>query len=170
MNVNEPFRSINTFIFDVDGVLTNGEVLIQEDGALLRTMTTRDGFSLQLAVSKGFRVAIITGGRSAGVVERLKNLGITDIYTNASDKLEAFYEFVDLYQIDPAQILYMGDDIPDYEVMRRVGLPACPADAAPEILQLALYVSPFTGGKGCVRDVIEKVLRVQNKWFEEGES
>ncbi len=165
MNYLEKFRDIHTFIFDVDGVLTNSELIILENGRLLRKMNTRDGFALKTAIKEGYRVGIITGGKSSGVVSRLEGLGITDIYKGVEDKLEAFEEYIETYDIDPAGILYMGDDIPDYEVMRRVGLPACPQDAAIEIMNISQYKSPIKGGGGCVRDVIEKVLKLHGKWM-----
>lgn len=173
MNVLEQFKKIHTLIFDVDGVLTDSGVLILEDGKLLRRMNVRDGYALKLAVQNDLRVAIITGGKSSGVTERLKNLGITDIYSGADNKIDKYEEFLllnDLTSQDEEGILYMGDDLPDYEVMRRVGLPVCPQDAAPEIINLARYVSPQKGGAGCVRDVIEKILKLQGKWMKEPES
>jgi len=164
MNYLEQFRDIQTFIFDVDGVLTNSELIILENGRLLRKMNVRDGYALKRAVAAGYRVVIITGGKSSGVVSRLEGLGIKDIYKGVEDKLEVYEEYVEAYDIDPATILYMGDDLPDYEVMRRVGLPACPADAAVEIVQIAQYQSPIKGGAGCVRDVIEKVMKLHGNW------
>lgn len=164
MNPLEKFRDIKCFIFDVDGVLTNSELLVLEDGKLLRKMHTRDGYALKTAVKAGYKVAIITGGKSEGVVQRLKNLGIEDVYYGIQDKLETFQQFTEHYEIDPDKILYMGDDVPDYEVMRRVGLPACPSDAAREILDISHYISTIPGGGGCVRDVIEKVMRLHKKW------
>lgn len=165
MNYLEQFRNIQTFIFDVDGVLTNSELIILENGRLLRKMNVRDGYALKQAVRAGYRVVIITGGKSSGVVTRLEALGIKDVFKGIEDKLETYEEYVDSYGLDPATILYMGDDIPDYEVMRRVGLPACPADAAVEIMQIAQYKSPINGGAGCVRDVIEKVMKLHGKWM-----
>ncbi|MEM1220103.1 MAG: HAD-IIIA family hydrolase [Bacteroidota bacterium] len=164
MNPLEKFRDIKCFIFDVDGVLTNSELLVLEDGKLLRKMSTRDGYALRAAVQAGYKVAIITGGKSQGVVQRLKNLGIEDVYHSIQNKLETFHEFTEHYEIDADKILYMGDDVPDYEVMRRVGLPACPSDAAREILDISHYISTIPGGSGCVRDVIEKVMRLHKKW------
>lgn len=164
MNELEVFSTVHTFIFDVDGVLTNSQLLVTEDGKLLRSMNTRDGYAMKHAVNNGYRVAIITGGKSAGVKDRLSALGIEDIYIGVQDKLAVYHDFIEKHQIDPAGILYMGDDLPDYDVMRRVGLPACPADAAQEILTLSQYISHVDGGAGCVRDVIEKVLRLQGKW------
>lgn len=164
MNYLEKFRDIHTFIFDVDGVLTNSELIVLENGKLLRKMNVRDGYALKKAVAEGYRVCIITGGNSTGVVERLEALGIENVYKGVDDKLEVFEEYIDIYDIDPDGILYMGDDLPDYETMRRVGLPACPADAAIEIVQISQYKSPIKGGDGCARDVIEKVLKLHNRW------
>ena len=164
MNYLEKFRNIDTFIFDVDGVMTNSELIVLENGQLLRKMHTRDGFALKTALKANYRIAIITGGKSQGVIERLKNLGITDIYAGIQDKIEAFDEYLYTYDLDPATILYMGDDVPDYLPMRRVALPACPADAATEIIEIAQYISPIPGGKGCVRDVIEKTMRIHQRW------
>jgi 3-deoxy-D-manno-octulosonate 8-phosphate phosphatase (KDO 8-P phosphatase) len=166
MNQLEQFRQIKAFVFDVDGVLTNNEVLILEDGKLLRKMSIRDGYAIKRAVQEGYRICVITGGNSEGVRERLQDLGVTDIYMDRQDKMEAYEDFIDLHELDEGTVLYMGDDIPDYPVMRKVGLPACPVNAAPEVLQIAQYVSPYQGGEGCARDVIEKVLRLQGKWPE----
>ena len=148
MNYLEKFQGINTFIFDVDGVLTNSELILLENGQLLRKMNTRDGYALRRAIEEGYNVCIITGGRSSGVVQRLKKLGITDIYAGVNDKLDAYEEYIDTYSIDPGSILYMGDDLPDYAPMRLVGLSACPRDAAHEIIELCQYISPVEGGKG----------------------
>ncbi|MEL6635686.1 MAG: HAD-IIIA family hydrolase [Bacteroidota bacterium] len=168
MNLLEPFHDVRTFIFDVDGVMTNSELIVLENGHLLRKMNVRDGYALKLAIKKGYRVAIITGGKSSGVVQRLRGLGIVDIYSGVQDKIEALEEYQYTYDLNLDHILYMGDDLPDYEVMRKVGLPACPYDAAPEILNLARYISPRKGGQGCVRDVIEKTLKIQKQWVAHG--
>lgn len=164
MNHLEKFRNIHTFIFDVDGVLTDCTILVTEDGNLLRTMNMRDGYAIKRAVNAGYRICIITGGTSEGVRLRLEGLGASDIYMGRQEKLETYEEIIDEYDLDEEGILYMGDDLPDYPVMRRVGLPTCPADAAPEILSIAKYVSIYGGGKGCVREVIEKVMRLQGQW------
>ena len=164
MNNLEIFSAIHTFIFDVDGVLTNSQVLVMQDGQLLRQMNIRDGYALKRAVDTGYRVIIISGGKSEGVRIRLQNLGITDVYLGISDKLETYEQVLDMYGHDEAGILYMGDDLPDVDVMRRVGVPTCPANAAQEIKRVAQYISPFNGGEGCARDVIEKVLKLQEKW------
>ena len=174
MNELEKFAPITTFIFDVDGVLTNSQLLVLENGKLLRSMNVRDGYAIKRAIQQGYKVAIITGGKSQGVVTRLQNLGVVDIYYGIQDKIEAYREFMYLYN-DPEEepyityenVLYMGDDVPDYEVMRLVGLPACPRDACPEVLSVATYVSNRDGGQGCVRDVIERVLRLHGKWTPE---
>jgi 3-deoxy-D-manno-octulosonate 8-phosphate phosphatase (KDO 8-P phosphatase) len=155
---------IDTFIFDVDGVLTNGTVTVMPDGQLVRQMNIKDGYALKTAVDKGYRVCIISGGTNEGVRTRLKNLGITDIYLGAHDKIEQYNELVDMYDLSPEKVLYMGDDLPDYPVMKLVGMPSCPKDAAPEIQGISKYISNKNGGEGCVRDVLEQVMRVQGKW------
>ena len=167
MNELENFADITTFVFDVDGVLTNSQLLVLENGKLLRHMNVRDGYAIKRAVNMGYKVAIITGGKSQGVVTRLRNLGVVDIYYGISDKVEAYREFMYLYddEIDYENVLYMGDDVPDYEVMRLVGMPTCPNDACPEILSIAKYVSHAKGGQGAVRDVIERVLRLKGHWL-----
>ncbi len=156
--------NIDTFIFDVDGVLTNGIVTIMPDGELVRQMNIKDGYALKTAVDKGYRVCIISGGTNEGVRTRLKNLGVTDIYLGAHNKTEQYQELVDMYNLQRENVLYMGDDIPDYPVMKLVGMPCCPNDAAPEIKEVSKYVSNIKGGEGCVRDVLEQVMRVQGTW------
>lgn len=160
----EYLGNITTFIFDVDGVLTDGTVTLTTSGELLRTMHTKDGFALKVAVEEGYHVCIISGGTNEGVRQRLRGLGITDIYLGAHNKTEQMDEYFDIYNIKPENVLYMGDDIPDYPAMKLVGLPACPQDAVPEIKAVSKYISHRNGGKGCVRDVIEQVLKVQGKW------
>jgi len=166
MKTLERFSQVETFLFDVDGVLTNSEIIVMEDGSMVRKMNVRDGYAMQRALQEGFRVCIITGGSSQGVVDRLRNLGITDIYSGVYDKMEAYEDYLAKYRLHEKQdtILYMGDDLPDLQVMKRVGLPVCPRNAVPEIIKLSQYVSPFEGGAGCVREVIEKTLRIQGKW------
>ena len=161
---------ITAFVFDVDGVLTDGTVLVTESGEQLRRFSIKDGYALQLAVKRGFKIAIITGGRSQSIVSRLTSLGISDVYLGVEYKTEKFEEFLLAYGLSADQILYMGDDVPDYPVMQLVGLPTCPADAAEEIKAISAYISPVKGGKGCVRDVIEKVLKVQGLWADEDPS
>jgi 3-deoxy-D-manno-octulosonate 8-phosphate phosphatase (KDO 8-P phosphatase) len=164
MNVLEKFSIIKAFAFDVDGVLTNGSLLILPNGVMARTMNVKDGYALQLAIKKGYKIAIISGGRSQEVVERLNLLGITDVYMNSTNKVTALEDFVGKYHLNKEDILFMGDDVPDIEVMQQVGLPCCPNDAVDEIQAISHYISPYNGGKTCVRDVIEKVLKLQNTW------
>lgn len=152
------------FIFDVDGVLTDGSVLVTEDGSMLRNMSIKDGFAIQLAVKLGLRIAIITGGSSMGVVRRLQGLGVQDVFYGISDKINVLDQYLKDNDIDPKNCAYMGDDIPDLQIMGRVGLPCCPADSAPEVIEACDYVSPVAGGKGCVRDVLEKAMRVKGIW------
>lgn len=160
----EYLQHITTFIFDVDGVLTDGTVLIHSSGELLRTMNIKDGYALKMAVQQGYNVCIISGGKNEGVRSRLRGLGITDIYLGAHHKTEQLDEYLDIYDIKAENVLYMGDDIPDIPVMKLIGLPSCPQDAVPEVKEVSKYVSFKNGGKGCVRDVIEQVLKVQGKW------
>ena len=162
----EIMNDITTFVFDVDGVLTDGSVFVNTTGEMLRTMTIRDGYALKAAVDNGYNVCIISGGSNEGVRVRLRNLGITDIHLGTPDKVATFDEYTDVYSILPEQVLYMGDDIPDYHVMQLVGLPTCPQDACPEIKAISKYISHKNGGKGAVRDVIEQVMKVQGKWME----
>lgn len=162
----ELMNDITTFIFDVDGVLTDGTIHVTPTGEMLRNMHIRDGYAMKAAVENGYTVCIISGGLNEGVRIRLRNLGITDIYLGVPNKVETFDEFIDIYNIKPEQVLYMGDDIPDYHVMQLVGLPTCPQDSAPEIKKISRYISHKNGGTGCVRDVIEQVMKVQGKWME----
>jgi len=164
-NYKEHLASITTFIFDVDGVLTDGRVMITTSGEQYRNMNIKDGYALQLAVKKGYNVAIISGGNNEGVRLRLKGLGLTDIYLGQSHKMDAFEDLLAIYDLKEDEVLYMGDDIPDYEVMQRSGLATCPNDAAEEIKSISDYVSPIKGGNGCVRDVLEQTMKAQNKWM-----
>ena len=158
-------NDITTFIFDVDGVLTDSAVHITTTGEMLRVMNIRDGYAMKAAIESGYNVCIISGGSNEGVRVRLRNLGITDIHLGASDKVETFKEYIDVYNIEASQVLYMGDDIPDYHVMQLVGLPTCPQDSVAEIKNISKYVSHKNGGKGAVRDVIEQVMKTQGKWL-----
>ncbi len=159
-------NDIDTFIFDIDGVLTDGSIHIAANGELLRNMFIRDGYAMKAAVENGYNVCIISGGSNDGVRTRLKNLGINDIHLGVSDKVEILKKYTDINNIKTERILYMGDDIPDYWIMQEVGLPTCPQDAVPEIKKISKYISHINGGRGAVRDVIEQVMKVQNKWFE----
>ncbi len=160
----EVLNNITTFIFDVDGVLTDNSVHVTPTGEMLRIMNIRDGFAMKAAVESGYHVCIISGGNNEGVRIRLKNLGINDIHLASPDKVVTFNGYIEQYKIKPEQVLYMGDDIPDYHVMQLVGLPVCPQDASPEIKALCKYISHKKGGKGAVREVIEQVMKVQGKW------
>lgn len=160
----EIMNDISTFVFDIDGVLTDGKVHVAPNGEMLREMHIRDGFAMKAALESGYNICIISGGSNEGVRIRLKNLGITDIYMGSPNKVETFQEYAELYNIDSKKVLYMGDDIPDYHVMKIVELPTCPQDATPEIKSISKYISHVDGGKGAVRDVIEQVMKVQGKW------
>ncbi|MGB1308478.1 MAG: KdsC family phosphatase [Oceanihabitans sp.] len=160
----EYLKHITTFIFDVDGVLTDGTVTVTTSGEMLRRMHIKDGYALKTAVDKGYNMCIISGGSNEGVRKRLENLGLSDIYLGAHNKIEQLNQYLEKHQIKLENTLYMGDDIPDYPVMELVGLPCCPQDAVPEIKGISKYISHKNGGKGAVRDVIEQVLKVQGKW------
>lgn len=164
MNYKKKLRNISTFVFDVDGVFTDGTVTLFPSGEQVRKMNIKDGYALQFALKKGYKVAIISGGKSEGVKKRFEYLGVEDVYLACRNKVEALQEIMSKHQLKSDEILYMGDDLPDYEVMKIVGLPCCPENAAPEIRAIAEYVSPINGGEGCVRDIIEQCLRVQEQW------
>ena len=164
MNLLELFAPITTFVFDIDGVLTDGSLHLTEDGQQLRTMNIKDGYALQLAVKKGYKVWVISGGKSEGAKIRLQKLGVQEVHIGVENKIDLLEGLVDTNKVEIEQMLYMGDDIPDYAAMQFCGLPCCPNDAAPEIKQVAKYISPASGGKGCVRDVIEKVLKLNGHW------
>ncbi len=164
-NYKSQLKHITTFIFDYDGVLTDGSVIMMPDGEALRISNIKDGYALQLAVKKGYNVAIISGASSASMSQRLKVLKITDVFLGIENKIETLNNYLGSKKIDHSQVLFMGDDIPDYEIMLQVGVPTCPADAAEEIKKVSKYISHFSGGKGCVRDVIEQVMKVQGKWM-----
>lgn len=152
-------------MFDVDGVLSAETITLAGDGEPLRTVNIKDGYAIQLAVKMGLRVAIITGGTTEAVRLRYERLGVSDIFMGSAVKVEVYDNFLSKYGLSDDEVIFMGDDIPDYEVMKRCGCPCCPADACPEIRQLSLYVSQRKGGCGCARDVIEQVLRAQDKWL-----
>lgn len=160
----EYLEHITTFILDVDGVLTDGTVTIMTNGDMLRRMNIKDGYALKTAKDAGFNICIISGGSNLGVQKRLEGLGITDIYLGAHNKIDQFKEYLKNKSIKAENVLYMGDDIPDIPVMKLVGLPTCPQDAAIEVKGISKYVSHKLGGKGAIRDVIEQVMKVQDKW------
>jgi 3-deoxy-D-manno-octulosonate 8-phosphate phosphatase (KDO 8-P phosphatase) len=164
MYVLEQFRQVSTFIFDVDGVLTDGKVLLLENGLQARQMHVRDGLALQMAHRNGYRVLVVSGGYSEPVVKRMQYLGIPDVFLSIKDKRSFAEKYLTENGISWNEVLFMGDDIPDLPLMRAVGLSTCPSDAAPELLQECSYISPYRGGTGCVRDVIEKVLKLHEKW------
>lgn len=164
-NYKAYLQHITTFIFDVDGVLTDGTVMITSDGQMLRSMTVRDGYAIKIAIDKGYRIGVISGGTNPGVASRLKGLGVTDVYLGEQHKPERLLSYLSENGIAAKNVLYMGDDIPDREAMQSVGLPCCPNDAVSEIKEICTYISHKNGGRGCVRDVIEQVLKVQGNWI-----
>jgi 3-deoxy-D-manno-octulosonate 8-phosphate phosphatase (KDO 8-P phosphatase) len=158
------FSKITTIILDVDGVLTDGTVQAYATGEQVRTFYIKDGYALDRAVKAGYNVAIISGGLEIGVKKRLEFLGVKDIFMNVKDKVESFQAYIKDKNIDPATVLYMGDDVPDIKISKLVGISTCPNDAAIDVKENASFISPFNGGKGAVRDIIEKVMRAQGKW------
>jgi 3-deoxy-D-manno-octulosonate 8-phosphate phosphatase (KDO 8-P phosphatase) len=164
MNILELFKKITTFIFDVDGVLTDGSVLVLETGQQARRMSIKDGFALQLAIKINYRIVVVSGSNPSPVVDRLNKLGITEVHFSILDKKTFITTYIKKNKLKSGEVLYMGDDLPDLPAMSVVGLSACPADAAPEIKEAVHYISPFNGGCGCVRDVIEKVLKLNDHW------
>ena len=160
----ELFKPIKTFIFDIDGVLAIDTMIVMPDGELIRSMNSKDGYAMQLAIKKGYNIIIITGGNSEAVKQRLIKLGVKDVFLGVHNKEKLLQEYAEQQSLLLSQMLYMGDDIPDYMAMQLVSLPCCPADAVPEIKQICKYISPYNGGYGCGRDVIEKVLKLNGHW------
>ena len=165
--INYDLKKIKAFVFDVDGVLSSNKISLNLDGDLMRTAHIKDGFALQLAVKKGFEVGIITGGFSSSVQVRYERLGIKHIYLGSFNKLRDYKHFKKQTKLKNKAIMHCGDDLPDYEVMQKVGLPTAPADAAPEIKKIAKYISPCNGGEGVARDIIEQTLKIQGLWMDE---
>jgi len=163
-NFKEDLMNVKAFAFDVDGVLSWQVIPMHPSGEPMRTANIKDGFAIQLAVKMGYPVAIITGGKTEAVRNRYANLGVQDIFMGSSDKIIDFETWTSKHNLDPQNVLYMGDDLPDYPVMKKVGVPVCPSDAVEEIKSLCKYISHFKGGEGCVRDVMEQVLRAHGKW------
>lgn len=163
-NFKEDIARVKAFVFDVDGVFTDGSITPTADGDFIRTYYAQDGYAVAYAVQQGYRICIISGGRGALLARRFEMLHVEDTYFNCADKEQALSEFLAKYNLDAADVIYMGDDIPDLGVMRKVGIPVCPADACSEIIETSRYVSEFKGGRGAVRDIIEQVLRSQEKW------
>ncbi|MEG1572660.1 MAG: HAD hydrolase-like protein [Bacteroidales bacterium] len=166
-NYKEKLKHITTFIFDFDGVLSDGKVWVVDAETQLRNSNVKDGYAIHHAVKNGYNVAVISGGKGQTMEERLKFIGVSDIFTQVHYKKEKFEAYLLEKNLKAEEVLYMGDDIPDYEVMQMAGMSACPADAATEILDIAQYISHKNGGDGCVRDIIEQVLRARNDWFNE---
>lgn len=165
MQILSCLKLVKTFAFDMDGVLTDGSIIVNNENDWLRKMNIRDGYALQFAVKSGYRVVVISGSNSSYVKARLKVLGVDDVFMSVKNKEEFLRKYVAEKDIKMKELLYMGDDIPDYFCMKIAGIAACPADAASEIKEVSSYISPYMGGCGCVRDVIEKVLKLNNKWI-----
>lgn len=164
-NFKEDLPSIKAFIFDVDGVLSKNSIPLNTDGEPMRMANIKDGYALQLAVKYGYKIAIITGADTESIRVRYNKLKIEDIYLSSSIKEIDYKAFKNKYNFDDSEILYMGDDIPDIPVLRLVGIPTCPADAAVEVKSISKYISLYKGGEGCVRDVIEQVMKAQGNWM-----
>lgn len=165
MNFKSDLHKIKAFAFDVDGVLTDGSVLVSEGGDFLRIFNSKDGYAIRYAVLQGFHVAIITGGGSETIRKRFNALDVFDIYLKSFKKLPDFNNFCEKYGLSHDEVLVMGDDIPDIDLLKVCGMPTCPVDAVPEVKAVSRYISHFEGGRGCARDVIEQVLKVQGKWI-----
>lgn len=163
--IDYDLKKIRAIVLDVDGVLSASTVLMDKQGDPVRTINIKDGYALQLAAKCGLRLAIISGGHDEAITRRYNYLGISDVYLNCAYKVETWQAFLNRYGISHDEAIYMGDDIPDYEVMQLAGCPCCPTDAATDIKQVSRYISPYEGGRGCVRDVIEQVLRAQGLWM-----
>ena len=167
MNYKAKLHEIKAFVFDYDGVISDGNIWSANDTIIVRSGNVKDGYAMQYALRKGYLIAILSGGSGDSIRSRMKMLGVEDVYLGSHRKKEVFEDFLKDKQLLPEQVLYVGDDIPDYDVMRLAGVSACPADAAEEIKAVADYISHKNGGCGCVRDVIEQVLRLQGQWFHE---
>lgn len=164
-NYKEKLLKVNTFIFDYDGVLSDGSVILTSDGDALRTANVKDGYAMQLAIKKNYRIAIISGGYSESMKRRFESLKIEDVFLGVDKKIGVYNQYLETHNLEPENVLFMGDDIPDYEIMLKAGVPTCPSDAVEEIKRVATYISHQSGGHGCVRDIIEQVLKVQGKWM-----
>lgn len=168
--INYDLTKIKAIVFDVDGVLSAETITLDTSGEPLRTVNIKDGYAIQLAMKMGLRIVILTGGNTYAVKVRYEHLGVEDIYMQCAVKINTYNDFIDKYGLKDEEVIYMGDDIPDYEVMKRCGCPCCPADACPDIKDISVYVSDRIGGHGCGRDVIEQVLRVQGKWLSDAKA
>lgn len=168
--INYDLKKIKAIIFDVDGVLSSEVISMHPDGEPMRTVNIKDGYAIQLACKQGLHIAIMTGGNTESVYRRYTGLGVADVYMKCSVKIKTYEEFLAKYSLTDDEILYMGDDIPDYEIMKRCGCPCCPADACPEIKDISIYIRNRNGGMGCGRDIIEQVLRVHGKWMSDAKA
>jgi 3-deoxy-D-manno-octulosonate 8-phosphate phosphatase (KDO 8-P phosphatase) len=164
MNFKERLQKVKCFVFDIDGVLTDGQLHILQDGTMLRNMNIKDGYALRQAFLKGYSIFVISGSNAEGVKQRLKNLGIEEVYLNCKDKLDQLSSLLVKHNLTYENVLYMGDDLPDLEVMRKCGVATCPNDAVRQIKEASIYISDYLGGKGAVRDVIEQTLSLQGKF------
>lgn len=162
----DELKKIRAFVFDVDGVLSHHDMALSPEGELIRTSCAKDGYAIMYSIRKGYIIAVISGGGAPGIRERLEKLGVKDIYLKIPNKVEALEEVMNKYTLRPEEIMYMGDDIPDYTVMTMVGLPVCPLDACEEIKSVSCYISDMEGGKGCVRDVVSQVLKARGDWMD----
>lgn len=163
-NFKEDIARVEAFIFDIDGVFTDGTFIPLPDNDYLRAYNAKDAYAVSYALKQGYKIFVITGGRGKTLESRFRYLNITECHLHVSDKIAVLQEIFTRHRLDPANVIFMGDDLPDVECMRAVGIPVCPADAASEAIEAARYVSEFGGGKGCVRDIIEQTLRAQGKW------
>lgn len=163
--INYDLNKVKAIVFDVDGVLSRQTIVLSSEGEPLRTVNIKDGYAIQLAQKMGLRIAILTGGKTPAVRWRYEGLGVEDIYMGCAVKIKTYREFLEKYELKNEEVIYVGDDIPDYEVMRTCGCPCCPADACPDIKEISTYVSSCNGGDGCGRDIVEQVLRAQGKWL-----
>ena len=168
--INYNLKKIKAIVFDVDGVLSAETITMSSEGEPLRTVNIKDGYAIQLAQKMGLRIAILTGGNTNAIRTRYENLGVQDIYMKCSVKITTFEEFLEKYQLSADEVIYVGDDIPDYEVMKRCGCPCCPADACSDIKAISLYISDRKGGYGCGRDIVEQVLKAQGKWLSDAKA
>lgn len=164
--INYDLNKIKAIIFDIDGVLSCDTTPLNSSGEPMRTANIKDGYAIQLALKQGIRIAIMTGGTAENIRQRYENLGVKDIYMGCAVKINTYEAFVKMYGLENEETIYMGDDIPDYEVMTICGCPCCPSDACSDIKSISTYISQYKGGQGCCRDVIEQVLRVQGKWLD----
>lgn len=163
-NFKEDIARTEAFVFDVDGVFTDGNIMPLADGDYLRAYNAKDGYAVSYAVKQGYKIFIVTGGRGDILHKRFSYLGVTELHLHVSDKIAVLQEIMERHGLDPENVVFMGDDIPDLECMREVGIPVCPADAAPEVVEASRYVSQFAGGAGAVRDIVEQVLRARGDW------